>query len=117
MIHLTSVSPILPAADISRTVSFYREKLAFSVTYQDQSYAIVQRDAVAIHFWKAENVVPEMTDSGCYVYVRGIEELYESLSGQEVIHPNGKLEKKPWGLKEFSVLDPNGNLIRLGEPV
>jgi hypothetical protein len=33
-----------------------------------------------------------------------------------VIHPNGVLETKPWGLKEFTVLDLDGNGITFYEP-
>jgi hypothetical protein len=25
------------------------------------------------------------------------------------------LEDKPWGLREFAVVDPDGNLIRIGQ--
>jgi hypothetical protein len=31
------------------------------------------------------------------------------------IHPNGKLELKPWMQKEFSILDPDHNLLTFGE--
>lgn len=31
------------------------------------------------------------------------------------IHPNGTLSKKPWGQKEFSLLDPDNNLLTFGE--
>lgn len=31
------------------------------------------------------------------------------------IHPNGGLETKPWGMKEFAVLDPDHNLITYGQ--
>jgi hypothetical protein len=31
------------------------------------------------------------------------------------IHPNGPLTIKPWGQKEFSVLDPDNNLLTFGE--
>ena len=31
------------------------------------------------------------------------------------IHPNGKLETKPWGFKEFAVLDPGGLCIHFAE--
>ena len=32
-----------------------------------------------------------------------------------VKHPNGPLETKPWGQKEFSILDPDNNLLTFGE--
>jgi hypothetical protein len=27
------------------------------------------------------------------------------------------LEDKPWGLREFAVVDPDGNLIRIGQVI
>jgi hypothetical protein len=31
------------------------------------------------------------------------------------IHPAGHLQTKPWGQKEFSILDPDNNLLTFGE--
>ena len=39
--------------------------------------------------------------------------LYQKIS----IHPNGPLEIKPWGQKEFSLLDPDGNLLTFGQRI
>ncbi|MDJ0679472.1 MAG: hypothetical protein QNJ18_06365 [Xenococcaceae cyanobacterium MO_167.B52] len=33
----------------------------------------------------------------------------------EIIDPNGKLETKPWGMKEFAILDPAGVCITFCE--
>ncbi len=38
-----------------------------------------------------------------------IETLYAEYQQAGVIHPNGTLEEKPWGLKEFVALDMDGN--------
>lgn len=45
------------------------------------------------------------------------EQLYEELQakGGEMIHPNGKLEMKPWGTTEFAILDPAGICITFYE--
>jgi len=58
---------------------------------------------------------PARSDWMCYFRVTGIEELYEEYSRRRIIHPNGPLEAKPWGQKEFAVLDLNGALLRFGE--
>ena len=51
-----------------------------------------------------------------YLRIENIENFYENLQTQNVeIHPNGKLETKPWKQKEFSILDPNGTLLTFGE--
>jgi hypothetical protein len=33
------------------------------------------------------------------------------------MHPNGYLETKPWGQKEFSLLDPDNNLLTFGQSI
>ncbi len=33
------------------------------------------------------------------------------------IHPNSPLEIKPWGQKEFALLDPDNNLLTFGQNI
>lgn len=33
------------------------------------------------------------------------------------IHPNGPLQTKPWGQREFALLDPDNNLITFGQGI
>ncbi|MEQ9299823.1 MAG: hypothetical protein RIF33_14715 [Cyclobacteriaceae bacterium] len=52
------------------------------------------------------------------VYIRtdNIDAVYQTLlDNQTSIHPNGKLAIKPWGQKEFSLLDPDTNLLTFGQ--
>ena len=43
---------------------------------------------------------------------------YESfLKNDTNIHPNGSPQLKPWGQKEFSILDPDFNLITFGQTI
>ena len=53
------------------------------------------------------------------VYLRidqGITTFYQDLQAKGVeIHPNGRLEDKPWNMKEFALLDPNGTLLTFGQ--
>ena len=45
-----------------------------------------------------------------------IEKLYNKLIDSGIsIHPNGKLEKKPWNQMEFSIIDTNGTLLTFGQ--
>lgn len=41
--------------------------------------------------------------------------LFAELQPQGVVHPNAPLAQKPWGSREFGVLDPDGNLITFVE--
>ena len=106
--------PVLASLNIEETLAFYTQKLDFRISYEDDSYAIVVRDEIALHFWKCNDpLIPQSTS--CYVYVRGIAGLYAEMEVAGVIHPNGQLEDKPYGMREFTILDLYGNLIRFGE--
>jgi uncharacterized glyoxalase superfamily protein PhnB len=46
-----------------------------------------------------------------------IDELFHELDAQGVVHPNAPLQNKPWGSREFGILDEDGNLITFAERV
>lgn len=53
-----------------------------------------------------------------YIRTNDIDKLYNSLLERNIaIHPNGHLTLKPWGQKEFSLLDPDNNLLTFGESI
>jgi len=39
------------------------------------------------------------------------------LDNDIAIHPNGSLQTKPWGHKEFALLDPDSNLFTFGKKI
>jgi catechol 2,3-dioxygenase-like lactoylglutathione lyase family enzyme len=112
---LTHAAPILASSDIRRTVDFYRERLGFSEVYVEPgAWGIVARDGVQIHFWPCtDRNIAENT--ACRVYVRGIDALYAEIEPQGIAHPNAPLADKPWGAREFGVVDQDGNLITFAE--
>jgi len=113
---LTSIIPRLPSLDIPRSVAFYEKTLRFVRARQDDDFAILRRDTVEIHLWKcADRHIAE--SSGCRINVEGIEILHRLCEPHGIVHPNGRLETKPWGFKEFAILDPDGNLITFAERV
>jgi hypothetical protein len=48
--------------------------------------------------------------------VRGIDDLYGHCLENEIAHPNAPLAEQPWGFREFSVTDADGNLVTFFEP-
>ncbi len=117
-IILQSVLPKLPMRDISLTRSFYRDTLGFRVLGEkDRNYLMVGRDGVEIHLFLFPGLHAEANYGMCYIRLRDkIEELYHRLSKAGVIFTDlGRLERKPWGQWEFSVIDPDHNLITFGQ--
>lgn len=114
---LNSVVPILASLNITKTIQFYCSVFGFTKVYEEPTvYGIVQRDAVQIHFWAClEKHIAENT--GCRINVREIDALYDEYQSKGVIHPKSPLQEKPWGTREFGVLDEDGNLITFFEEV
>lgn len=112
---LTHAAPILASSDIARTVRFYRERLGFTEVYMDpDKWGIVARDRVQIHFWHCtDRAIAENT--ACRIYVRGVDALYAEIEPHGIVHSNARLTTKPWGAREFGVLDLDGNLITFAE--
>jgi hypothetical protein len=107
--RLVAAIPKLASLDIGRSIAFFKS-LGFLRQGEYPDYGIVSRDSVQLHFWLcADARIPHET--ACRIDVEGIDQLFVEFSGKGVIHPNGALALKPWGVWEFSILDPDGNLV------
>lgn len=112
---LSSIHPKLPMRDKAVTWEYY-QKLRFEKTGDYDGYLIVRRDNIEIHFFEFKSLNPRENYGQVYIRTDNIEVLYASLLKDGIeIHPNGKLESKPWGQKEFALLDPDLNLLTYGQ--
>jgi catechol 2,3-dioxygenase-like lactoylglutathione lyase family enzyme len=115
---LTAINPKLPMRDKEITRDFYVNKLGFKDIGADnfRDYLMVQKDHVQIHFFLFEALDPKENYGQVYLRTDDIEALYQwMLNTKQSIHPNGHLQAKPWGQKEFSMLDPDNNLLTFGQ--
>jgi catechol 2,3-dioxygenase-like lactoylglutathione lyase family enzyme len=114
-VEFLSTTPVLASLDIERSVNFLCSKLGFDKVHVVQGeYGIVSSGAIEIHFWACKDRrIAEATS--CRVQVRAIEELHAQCASQAIVHPNAPLASKPWGTREFAILDPDGNLITFFE--
>ena len=115
---ITSVIPKLPFIDKQKTLDFYRNA-GFDLIADYGNYLILSSDKVELHFFSFPNLVPQQSDFMIYLRMdNDIEEYYQKLQDLGIaIHPNGKLETKPWNQLEFSIIDPNGTLLTFGQPL
>lgn len=108
-----SVLPVLPSLDLSETRVFYAEKLGLDeVVHEAENYLILRRPGLELHFWlTGERRLCENTS----VYIRGggIDALYAEFSMRNIARLSA-FEDRPWGMKEFYIHDPHGNLLRFG---
>ncbi len=117
---LTNIHPKLPMRNKALTREYYLNKLNFvEFGKQDyEGYLMLQKDNIQIHFFEFKTLDPKENYGQVYIRTDDIDGLYKSLLEKNVpIHPNGHLELKPWGQKEFSLLDPDHNLLTFGESI
>ncbi len=117
---LIDVNPKLPMRNKSLTKCFYIEKLGFhDIGIADfEGYLMLAKDDIQIHFFEFKDLIAEKNYGQVYIRTNAIYELYQKFIKNKVqIHPNGTLEIKPWRQMEFSILDPDYNLITFGQSI
>jgi hypothetical protein len=117
---LTDINPKLPMRDKALTKEFYINKLDFQLfgNADYDGYLMVQKDNVQIHFFEFKELNPKENYGQVYIRTNNIEKLYQSMLDKNVaIHPAGYLQTKPWQQREFSLLDPDNNLLTFGQSV
>nr|WP_288934109.1 VOC family protein [uncultured Allomuricauda sp.] len=115
---LTDIIPKLPMRDKNVTRAFYIDKLGFQEIGDYEAYLMVRKDKIEIHFFEFKELNPKKNYGQVYIRTNGIDDFYQTLLDDKIrIHPNGKLELKPWGQKEFSLLDPDTNLLTFGQSI
>lgn len=113
---LTAIHPKLPMRDKAATKLFYLQQLGFRELADYGDYLLLAREGVEIHFFEYKDLNPHLNYGQVYIRCTGIDAFYqELLQAQVAIHPNSVLENKPWGQREFALLDPDHNLLTFGE--
>ncbi len=102
------------------TLAFFR-RLGFDgkILGVGDSYAILTRGTVELHFFTHSELSPAESCAGCYLRVLDVESIYRAFALAQLpkkgIPRMDTLGDKPWGMREFAVVDPDGNLLRIGQ--
>jgi uncharacterized glyoxalase superfamily protein PhnB len=114
--------PVLPATDTAESLKWWTEICGFQETFRDATppcYAGINRGDAYLHIagMNDKDLARKVGDQTMVrLSVKGIEALYDEYQKRGgKIHPNGALQIKPWGTKEFSSIDPNGVCVTFQE--
>jgi uncharacterized glyoxalase superfamily protein PhnB len=109
---LRQIMPAFPLDDVAAGVAYYRDVLGFSINYQQADLGVMDRDDVRV-LLVARTEKHEGIGSAC-VYIENADALYAEFvaAGANV---QGEPVSQPWGLREFTVADPEGNEITFAQ--
>jgi len=111
---LSRVAPELPVTDLRASIEYYVQRLGFSLAMKMEDYAVLERDGVAIHlFGDAER---KHSPVGLHIFTPELDEIFQEFQTREakIVQP---IEIKPWGNREFRIIDECGNELKFTEPL
>jgi catechol 2,3-dioxygenase-like lactoylglutathione lyase family enzyme len=117
--------PIMPSKDLDATLSFY-ESLGFKnagAAPSEWNYLIIRRGSVQLHFYGDPNVDP-LRRRQAATSSRTTPMLFTRLGTRSEYRPirvpgvgyRGPPADTEYGMREFALVDPSGNLLRVGSP-
>lgn len=116
--QLEAVHPVLPAVDLPSTIEFYVQQLGFQVAFEDAQpprYVGLTRDRVEIHLRQTSPTeqVAGLPSGNVEVHfaVCDVDHFFNQCLDGGVIDPTDQLRDTPWGTREFSIADPEGNRL------
>lgn len=109
---------VLAVNDLEASKRFYMEKLGFAEDFSVDGWAFLSRGVCKLRLGHCPDAVPmsKAQDHSwfAYLHVRDAAGLCKNCiaNGVEIWHP---LADKPWGMREFAIVTPDGHRIVFGE--
>jgi catechol 2,3-dioxygenase-like lactoylglutathione lyase family enzyme len=113
----TSSAHVLVVSDLGRSLDYFRDALGFDVAFRwgepEPFYAGVCRGEVTIHLNHVSNSRHRAGNSTVSIFVGDADAIHRELveRGARIAVPP---DDRPYGLRDFSVEDPDGNWIVFG---
>jgi catechol 2,3-dioxygenase-like lactoylglutathione lyase family enzyme len=110
--QLKQALPELPFTDVAAAVVYYRDTLGFKINYQQHDLGVMDRDSVTVLL-----IARSEQHSGigsAEFYIASADALYAELHAKGA-NLQGKPVSHPWGLRDFRVLDLEGNRLTFAQ--
>jgi len=109
------VTANLPSRSLDATEQFYA-KLGFEPTFKDDGWMILRRGRLKIEFFPCAKVNPGTCIASCCVRVADVDALHRAFTAAGLpAHGIPRLTSpvdQLWGIREFALVDIDGNLLR-----
>jgi hypothetical protein len=120
MLQAIRVAPVLPVRNVTEALARFRalgfEGHAYGKdeTVDGPIYGFVSKGSVELHLALTKNLDPKANTSACYLYVDDASAVHDAWSKAD---PTGRFTAPvdtPYQLREFTYIDVDGNLLRVG---
>ncbi len=118
MSAILSSTFVLAVNDLDASVRFYSEKLGFAETLRVEGWSFLERGACTLRLGDCPDAQSmwQCQDHSwfAYLHVSDAAGLFDECVARhvEIWHP---LEDKPWSMREFAIVTPDGHRIVFGE--
>lgn len=109
---LEKALPMLPCADVAAAIAHYADVLGFHINYKQDDLGVMDRDAITLLLVPGGGGV---TFGAAEFYVRDADGLHAELVARGAA-VQGEPVSHPWGLRDFQVLDLDGNRLTFAQP-
>lgn len=109
-----AVTPRVPVQDVEAALTFYRKQLGFDLGWKwgtPVTHANVCRDAISLDLIGAGR---QRGTAMAYIQLRGVDAYFAELKARGVAVSD--LATRDYGMRDFEVIDPDGNRLAFGEP-
>jgi uncharacterized glyoxalase superfamily protein PhnB len=118
MSELTKTRSVLAVRDLDAAVAYYTAVLGMTVDFTAPGWAFLSRGAFRLMLGHCADAMParETGDHSYFVYVtvEGVDALHEEIAGRGA-RLTQRLADKPWGMREFGIVTPEGHRIMFGQ--
>jgi uncharacterized glyoxalase superfamily protein PhnB len=111
-----SIAPIVSVGNLEQALEYYQHVLGFDIAWRSAdpaNLASICRDSVELTLRESGNFAA--TPSRMYIEVAGIDAYYSELLASGLA-PAVPLAERPYGMRDFQIIDPSGNELYFGEP-
>lgn len=109
---------VLAVKDLAIEASYYIDKLGFDRDFTAPGWEFLSFGDFKVMLGECADEMTAVATGNhswfAHVLVENVDEVYRELSdrGAKVLSP---IENKPWGIREFSVVTPDGHRIAFGQ--
>jgi hypothetical protein len=114
------LTAFIPVNDLRQTLDYYRDKFGFIDEWTMGTDGGLRRDDLRVLFCQNPDYVPQINNEAYHFvliwFVDNVDEIYREFKEERKLEIVSDIETKPWRMREFSITDNNGYLIRVSEP-